>query len=159
MAPLGADISCIYGCEDQRDTQRNSQLPLCSCFITPSFQLREQRKCLAKLYMVKHTFWVFLEHCLDKDTSFLSPFGDMVCSGIYLSAILTMHLLYLGHHCQCPRTCNQHTKKLQHWSEHLSSGSANVCKGTSPTGRCVFCTTWESHSHRGAQELSVLHYF
>lgn len=89
--PLGTDIGYIYGRQNKTGIQRNSQLPL--CITTPSFHLREQRKYLAKLYAVKHAFWVFLVHCLDKDTSFLSPFGDMTCLGIYLSAILTMYLL------------------------------------------------------------------
>lgn len=47
--PLGIDIDYIYGSKNQRDIQRISQLPSCRCFITPCSQLREQRKCLAKL--------------------------------------------------------------------------------------------------------------
>lgn len=93
--------------------------------------------------------------CCWSTISFLSPFGDMICSGIYLSAILTRASTVARPSLSMSYwTYNQHTKKLQPWSEHLSSGPERVCEETSPTGRCVFCTTWESHNHTGAEELS-----
>lgn len=70
---LGTDISYIYGCQNWTDIQRNSQLPSCRCFITPCFQLREQRKCLAKFYAVKYTFRYSWSTVLTKTHLFFLP--------------------------------------------------------------------------------------